>query len=183
MTTRVLVVGGGWAGTAAAIAAAKLGAEVELCERTDMLLVTGLVGGIMRNNGRWTATEEAIAMGGGDLFKLSDQVSRHTNIDFPGHKHASLYDVAKIEPAVRRLLEDYDVKMHFRNRGKDVEMANGKITKLHLDDGSLEADVFIDASGSAGGMANCTKYGNGCVMCAYRCPTFGSRISISARAG
>ena len=32
-------------------------------------------------------------------------------------------------------------------------------------------------------MANCTKYGNGCVMCAYRCPTFGSRISISARAG
>jgi hypothetical protein len=183
MTTRVLVVGGGWAGTAAAIAAAKLGAEVELCERTDMLLGTGLVGGIMRNNGRWTATEEAIAMGGGDLFKLSDQVSRHTNIDFPGHKHASLYDVAKIEPAVRRLLEDYDVKMHFRNRGKDVEMANGKITKLHLDDGSLEADVFIDASGSAGGMANCTKYGNGCVMCAYRCPTFGSRISIAARAG
>ena len=56
MTTRVLVVGGGWAGTAAAIGAAKLGAEVELCERTDMLLGTGLVGGIMRNNGRWTAT-------------------------------------------------------------------------------------------------------------------------------
>lgn len=183
MTTRVVVVGGGWAGTAAAIAAAKLGAEVELCERTDMLLGTGLVGGIMRNNGRWTAAEEAIAMGGGDLFKLSDQVSRHSNIDFPGHKHASLYDVAKIEPAVRRLLEDYDVKMHFRNRGKDVEMSNGKITKLHMDDGSLEADVFIDASGSAGGMANCTKYGNGCVMCAYRCPTFGSRISITARAG
>lgn len=183
MTTRVVVVGGGWAGTAAAIAAAKLGAEVELCERTDMLLGTGLVGGIMRNNGRWTAAEEAIAMGGGDLFKLSDQVSRHSNIDFPGHKHASLYDVAKIEPAVRRLLEDYDVKMHFRNRGKDVEMSNGKITKLHMDDDSLEADVFIDASGSAGGMANCTKYGNGCVMCAYRCPTFGSRISITARAG
>jgi hypothetical protein len=183
VTIRVGVVGGGWAGTAAAIAAAKLGAEVELCERTDMLLGTGLVGGIMRNNGRWTAAEEAIAMGGGDLFKLSDKVSRHSNIDFPGHKHASLYDVSKIEPAVRRLLEDYDVTMHFINRGKDVEMSNGKITKLIMDDGSMDADAFVDATGSAGGMANCTKYGNGCVMCAYRCPTFGSRVSITGKSG
>ena len=64
-----------------------------------MLLGTGLVGGIMRNNGRFTATEEMIAMGGGELFNVTDTVARHRNIDFPGHKHASLYDVAKVEPA------------------------------------------------------------------------------------
>ncbi|MTI94822.1 MAG: FAD-dependent oxidoreductase [Firmicutes bacterium] len=181
---KVGIIGGGWAGTAAAIAAAKLGAEVELAERTDMLLGTGLVGGIMRNNGRWTATEESIAMGGGDLFKLSDQVSRHREIEFPGHKHASLYDVSKIEPAIRRLLEEYGVKMHFVNRGKDVEMSGDTIKHVQLDDGSkMEADIYIEATGSAGGMANCTKYGNGCVMCVYRCPTFGSRVSISAKAG
>ena len=37
----------------------------------------------MRNNGRWTATEEAIALGGGDLFQIADSVSRHRDIDFP----------------------------------------------------------------------------------------------------
>ena len=69
----VVVVGGGWAGCAASIAAKKAGAqEVILLERADMLLGTGLVGGIMRNNGRFSATEEAYALGGGDLFDAVD---------------------------------------------------------------------------------------------------------------
>jgi glycine/D-amino acid oxidase-like deaminating enzyme len=55
---KVVVVGGGWSGCGAALSAAKQGAEVVLIERTDMLLGTGLVGGIMRNNGRFTAAEE-----------------------------------------------------------------------------------------------------------------------------
>jgi len=33
-----------------------------------MLLGTGLVGGIFRNNGRFVAAEEAIAMGAGEVF-------------------------------------------------------------------------------------------------------------------
>lgn len=43
---RVVVVGGGWGGCAAAWAARRAGAEVILLERTDMLLGTGLVGGL-----------------------------------------------------------------------------------------------------------------------------------------
>ncbi len=61
---KVIVVGGGWSGCSAAISAQKQGAEVLLFERTDMLLGTGLVGGIMRNNGRFTAAEEMIDKGG-----------------------------------------------------------------------------------------------------------------------
>ena len=38
---KVVVIGGGWAGCAAALSAAKQGAEVMLAERTDMLLGTG----------------------------------------------------------------------------------------------------------------------------------------------
>ena len=53
---KVVIAGGGWSGCAAAVEARKLGAEVTLLERTDMLLGTGLVGGIMRNSGRYTAT-------------------------------------------------------------------------------------------------------------------------------
>ena len=32
-------------------------------------------------------------------------------------------------------------------------------------------------------MGNCLRYGNGCSMCVLRCPSFGPRISISARCG
>jgi len=80
---KVVVVGGGWAGCGAALAARKAGCEVELFERTDMLLGTGLVGGIMRNNGRFTATEEMILLGGGDLFQIADQQARHKTLNFP----------------------------------------------------------------------------------------------------
>ena len=88
---KVVIVGGGWAGSGAAMAAKNAGAdEVVVLERTDMLLGTGLVGGIMRNNGRFTATEEAIAMGANEIFETIDAHCRHKNINFPGHEHASL---------------------------------------------------------------------------------------------
>lgn len=181
---KVVVVGGGWAGSSAAIAAAKAGAKVTLLERADMLLGTGLVGGIMRNNGRFTATEEAIAMGGNELFNATDACSRHTNLDFPGHKHASLYDVAKIEPAVQKKLKEAGVEFHLQARFTDVVMDGKKIVSVKTANGEVyEGDVFVDCSGTAGPQGNCTKYGNGCAMCAYRCPSFGPRVSLAGKAG
>jgi threonine dehydrogenase-like Zn-dependent dehydrogenase len=181
---KIVVVGGGWAGCAAALAARKAGAEVVLVERTDCLLGTGLVGGIMRNNGRFTAAEEMIAMGGGDLFQLADEVARHTNVEFPGHEHATLYDVALMEPTVRRHLLEQGVELWMMARARDVEMTDGRLEAVVLDDGQrLEADGFVEATGSAGPQGNCRKYGNGCAMCVLRCPSWGGRVSIAARAG
>lgn len=54
---KVVVIGGGWAGCAAAISAKKAGADVSIFEKTDLLLGLGNVGGIMRNNGRFTASD------------------------------------------------------------------------------------------------------------------------------
>ena len=186
---KVIVAGGGWAGCAAAIAARKAGAAVELFERADMLLGTGLVGGIMRNNGRMTATEEMIAMGGGDLYLTADANARHTNIEFPGHKHVTLYDVARIEPAVKKLLLDAGVIVRTHCRIKDIVKDGDRISGVIAEDFVTKeeirssADVFVDASGTAGPQANCFKYGNGCAMCIYRCPTFGPRLSIAGKAG
>jgi hypothetical protein len=181
---KVVVIGGGWAGCSAALEAAKLGVEVELYERTDLLLGVGNVGGIMRNNGRFTAAEELINLGAGDFIKIMDSIAIHRNIDFPGHKHSWLCEVGRAEPIVRRHLLKYGVKIFFQSRIVDVQMEGNKIKSLILPNKEvITGDVFIETTGSTGSMPNCVKYGNGCVMCTLRCPSFGARVSISSKAG
>ncbi|MDN5344770.1 MAG: hypothetical protein PWQ18_882 [Clostridia bacterium] len=181
---RVVVTGGGWAGCAAALAARQAGAEVTLLERADMLLGTGLVGGIMRNNGRFTAAEEMVALGGGRLFALSDSAARHRNVDFAGHRHAWLYDVARIEPLVRRALQDAGVEVHLLSRVTAVKAVGDSMQAVHTAGGqTYSGEAFVDATGTAGPPANCRRYGNGCAMCIYRCPTFGGRMGLAALAG
>lgn len=180
----VVVIGGGWAGCAAAIQAKKCGADVLLIERTDMLLGLGNVGGIMRNNGRYTAAEELIALGADDLFNIIDRCTRHKSIEFPGHKHADLYDVTIIEAHVRRYILDMGIRVLFETRVVDVDVEDKKIKAVFLDSGTrIDGDVFIETTGSTGPMGNCIRYGKGCSMCILRCPAYGPRISISQRAG
>lgn len=182
--SRLIVVGGGWAGCSAALAAAKKGLTVTLIERTDRLLGSGLVGGIMRNNGRFTAAEELILMGAGELVELTDSLSRHVNLSFPGHRHAWLYDIERVEPAVISLLKQWQVEIRYEQRAVEVELSGRKISAIRLPDGTaVKGEVFIDASGTAGPMANCRRFGNGCSMCVFRCPAFGPRISIAIKAG
>lgn len=169
MTKKVVIVGGGWSGAAAAVVARKCGVDVALLEKTDLLLGLGNVGGIMRNNGRFTAAEENIALGADELFGITDKLARHRNIDFPGHEHAWLYDVIKAEPAVRRLLQEMGVEIHLISRAVDVEYessSSGKFVKsIVLADGTkIEGDVFVECTGSTGPMGNCLTYGNGCSM-------------------
>ncbi|MCP4720516.1 MAG: FAD-dependent oxidoreductase [Desulfobacteraceae bacterium] len=183
----IVIIGGGWAGCAAALAAKKQGAQVTLVERTDMLLGTGLVGGIMRNNGRFTATEELIAMGGGDLFLLIDNHLLHRNIDFPGHSHASLYNIGTIEPAVRKLLGAQGVTLKLSSRIIDVKMNGNRMEsvkgKTQKEPFELQGDAFIDTTGTAGPPALCIKHGKGCAMCILRCHAFGGRVSVAEKAG
>ena len=195
MLYKAVVIGGGWSGCAAALAARKAGADVTLIEKTDMLLGLGNVGGIMRNNGRFTAAEENIALGASELFDITDRCSRHVNIEFPGHKHASLYDVMKVEPEVRRLLREKGIDIRLMTRAVDVVTRKKEQWRKSSDDEviidqillaggeSIEGDVFIETTGSTGPMGNCLTYGNGCCMCILRCPAFGPRVSISAKAG
>ena len=181
---KVIIIGGGWAGCSAALQAVKCGADVELYERTDLLLGVGNVGGIMRNNGRFTASEELINLGAGEFIEIMDSIALHKNMEFPGHKHAWLCDVGRSEPIVRRYLLNKGVKIFFKSRVIDVERKDNKIKSLILaDKSSISGDVFIETTGSTGSMPNCIKYGNGCTMCTLRCPTFGTRVSISEKAG
>lgn len=182
----VLVVGGGWAGVSAALSARKAGADVAICEKTDMLLGAGLVGGIFRNNGRFVAAEECVAMGAAEIFHLLDSLSRHRMIEFPGHRHASLYDVVKVEPAVRALLSRLGVTVYTETRivaGRTVDSGEAKGMRLQAvksEDGKwFRAESFVDATGSSGPMGICRMFGNGCASCIQRCPAFGPRVSLS----
>jgi hypothetical protein len=180
----IIIIGGGWAGCAAAVSAAKAGAQVTMLERTDMLLGTGLVGGIMRNNGRYTAAEEMIALGGGDLFQVCDKTARHTNIEFAGHKHVTLYDIVQTPAEVTKYLLELGVRIVTQARITEALMDKQTIKAVKDQQGrEFAGEVFLDTTGTAGPMNNCAKYGNGCVMCILRCPTFGGRVSVTGLAG
>ena len=156
--SKVVVIGGGWAGCAAAISARKAGAEVTILERTDLLLGLGNIGGIMRNNGRYTATEEAIALGARELFELTDKYSTHKNMDFPGHKHSTIYNVTKIEKPVREKILSMGIEVRFFSRVVDVKLDGKKIKSVVLEDGEIvRGDSFVETTGSSGPMGNCTK--------------------------
>ena len=141
--SKIIVIGGGWSGVAASIRAAKRGAEVIICEKTDMLLGLGNVGGIMRNNGRYTATEECIALGGKELFEVTDKYTKHKGIDFPGHEHASIYNVTKIERPVRDLVRGMGIDVRFFNRVIDVELEGNKIRAVELEDGEKYMEMHL----------------------------------------
>lgn len=183
---KVVVVGGGWAGTGAAIAAAKSGGDVTLLERTDLLLGTGLAGGYLRNNGRFTAAEEMIAMGAGELFNCMDSTATNgkRNVEMPHHKHGTVYNVFEIEPLVRNAVLKSGAKILFQHRFTDVVM-DGQVIKAVkcANDEVIEADVVVDSTGTTGSEGNCRKYGNGCSCCVLRCPTFGVRVGVAGRAG
>lgn len=182
---KVVVIGAGWAGCATALYAAKAGAEVTLLEKTDMLLGTGLAGGIARGDGRFTAVEEAKAIGCAELFDLMDSLARHKNIDLPrSQQHVTIFDVYQIEPEVRRILNRAGVRILLMARAADAKMMGGKITSVVSDDRKeIRGDSFVDCTGSAGGPDNCRRYGKGCAACVLRCNTFGERISIAEKAG
>ena len=123
------------AGAAAAISAKKAGAEVHLFEKTDLILGLGNVGGIMRNNGRYTACEEAMCLGARELFTITDENATHKNMNFPGHNHATIYNVLKIEPPVRKLIKDMGIEVRIMSRVVDVDCEDNILKAVILEDG------------------------------------------------
>ncbi len=123
-------------------------------------------------------------MGGDAIFGIIDANVRHKNINFPGHEHASLYDIGKTPGAVRRYIESRGIHLYYQARVTKAKMDGKTIRSVTDDKGrTFDGDVFLDTTGTAGPMNNCGKYGNGCAMCILRCPSFGGRVSLTALAG
>lgn len=191
MTGKVVVVGGGLAGCGAAIAAAKVGANVVLLERSDLL------GGCARFSGHTPKRllpirAEMRALGCDDVFvKVFDACTIHQAVDagYPskgfvwGH-----YDVTKVAKALYDHVQTLGIEVRLQARVKDVAMRGTAIERVVLDDGlAIRGDTFVDATGGGGGLTNgeknCVLYGTGCVMCHFRCWAFGDRVSLIGLAG
>jgi hypothetical protein len=92
--------------------------------------------------------------------------------------------VSYIERAVKTRLLEAGIEIWLLARVTGLARSNGSIGAVSLEnDMRVEGDVFVDATGSFGPQSFCTEYGNGCVMCIARCPTFGPRVSLTGLAG
>ncbi|MDP3947839.1 MAG: FAD-dependent oxidoreductase [bacterium] len=184
--TKIAIVGGGIAGCQAAITAKKLGAEVTLLERSDSLGGCAILAGDYRGNTGYTMAEELIILGGGDLIELCDSATIH-KVEFPGESkesHVWVYDVMRFEEGLKKLIDSSEIEVRLRTRAKDIIEKRGEIKGLITDDGStVSGDVYLETTGTSGPIEACREHGLGCAECFARCPTFGSRISIAAKAG
>ncbi|MFQ6011599.1 MAG: FAD-dependent oxidoreductase, partial [Nitrososphaerales archaeon] len=134
-------------------------------------------------NGGLEALEEAKALGGGDLFEVLESIIIHRT-GIPGEGRCVVYNCGVVEPRIREFLSNLGVKILLETRIVGAKSTKGSVTSVELEDGTdLEGDGFVDSSGGAGGIELCTKYGKGCIMCIYKCPAFGDRISISTKLG
>lgn len=81
-------------------------------------------------------------------------------------------------------MTELGIQVQFQSRVVKANMEANRIRSVETGDGTvIPGDVFIDATGTAGPMNNCARYGNGCAMCILRCPSFGGRVSLTALAG
>ena len=180
---RVIVVGGGFSGIAAAIAANKAGAQATLLERTDMLSGAGLRAARLYHNLKIVGGEEAKALGGGEVFEALESILLHRGniIDEVG---AFIYNTVLVDTTMRKLVEASGVELHMESRAVEVEKENGALKAVTTHSGErFPGDAFVDASGTFGELSNCIQYGYGCVMCHNRCLFFGDRVSIATKAG
>ncbi len=180
---RIIVVGGGFSGIAAAIIARKAGAQATLLERTDMLSGAGLRAARLYKNLKVVGAEEAKALGGPEVFEaLESIILHHGNII--DEESSSIYNTALVDTMMLKIVEAAGVELHMEARAVEVEKENGVLKAVTTATGQrFPGDVFVDASGTFGGLSNCVKYGHGCVMCTNRCLYFGDRVSIATQAG
>ena len=80
---------------------------------------------------------------------------------------------------LERTLAESGVHIVYGSRIIKAEMDKERLKAVISAEGTrYEGKVFVDATGTAGPMGECARYGNGCAACVLRCPVFGGRVSL-----
>jgi len=174
---KVVVVGGGASGFSAAKVAKNCGVEeVTLIERTDTLGGWALVSGIgLCGSGSFSILQEATALGGASFYnEIVLPIATHSELMMPGFDRAMLFNVTKLDARMKRNIYESKINLFLEEKVIKTEIYENKIKSILLESGkTIEADVFIDATGSVTGLDGCEDYGVGCVECIQRCMRFG----------
>ena len=150
----VLVAGGGTAGFAAAVAAARAGSDTILIERNG---IPGGVAtaGLMNSMSNHICTKDDTVAVRGIVEELIDRVAREggTSTQWRSHRHTHItYDVQIMVPVMLRMLKEANVRVLLHTQVVDIQTAEDRITDAIIQHTSgryqLSAKAFVDATGS-----------------------------------
>lgn len=155
---QVVVVGGGVAGCAAALAAAKNGADTMLVEASGVLGGQAGLGIVTPLDSRFTSTGESF---GGILKQISDEVcllsEKYCTNNPEEGDHWQIAAPHIVKYVLLKLLFEAGVEVRFHSTLCEAEIENEKIKKVILLEKSgfteISAEVFVDASGDGDLMA------------------------------
>lgn len=141
----VFVAGGGPAGVAAALSAARAGASVYLAEKEQCfggMATSAMVPAFMRFSDGVNFLAGGI---GREIFTaLYGEDADYTPIEFP-------IDAERLKRIYDRMLSESDVTFSFENHILSIESENGRVTHAVIMGKesifAVEADIFIDATG------------------------------------
>ena len=154
----VLVLGGGPAGIAAAVSAARGGASVSLVERYGFLGGLGTAAGVTNFCGLHVLRGgEPVQLVHGVVDELMARIDSLGGLGpvrpVLGKVAAQCYDTAAYKCAADELLMEAGVELHFHSSAVGAVRKNRRIGAILLESKSgrraLEAAVFIDCSGDA----------------------------------
>ncbi len=164
-TTDVLVAGGGPAGIGAAVAAARLGADVTLVEQYGVLGgmgSVGLVGPFMTSFSADGSTQlirgifdelvrKMVALGGALHPKDVRGGTSHSSFITHGHDHVTPFDAEALKFAAAELCVEAGVHLQFHSFLVDSlvehQRVSGVVVASKSGLGKIEAKLVIDASG------------------------------------
>lgn len=156
---QVLVVGGGPAGLAAAVAAAQQGADTLLIERYGFLGGMGTAGGVTNFAGLYGRRQGQMQqLVHGVVDELLERIDALGGLNDPqdgmgGRIRVRSYDVAAYKCAADAWLTAHKVRLLFHALACGVQLENGRIGAVLLQTRSgrvaLRAEQVIDASGDA----------------------------------
>lgn len=151
----LIVIGGGFAGVAAAISAAKKGVDVLLVEKYNCLggaASNALVMPFMRYWTKIPETDENKYLCGDVFIEIVDEMNKITNYKTPYAYHVD-FDEEILKLVLNRLMQKYGVTLLFNTVITSVKTDKGNIISVSGMGKSapLEffADSFIDATGDA----------------------------------
>ena len=148
----LIVVGGGFAGVAAAISAAKQNIDVLLIEKYNSLGGAAVNSLVMPFMPFWThmpKKEEKVFLSGDIFLEIIAEMNK-----ISGHKEISIgFDEEILKLVLNRMALKYGVNLLFNTTVTQAVVSNGKITSVQALGKSLPlelfADNFIDATGDA----------------------------------